>query len=83
MPHGFRGPPPRPQQLAPRWAVAVADLPLHEVFRGLKLAEQGLADGTASSADLLEDLLVESGERVAKFCAKSVRVLGINFNLVP
>ncbi len=51
----------------------------HWYFLGLELAGTGLAHGTASSANLLEDHLVQSGERVTEFCAKSVRVHGIKF----
>jgi hypothetical protein len=44
---------------------------------GDELAGQGLGRGTTSSAAFLEDLLVESCERVVEFCPKRVRRHGI------
>ncbi len=46
---------------------------------GDKLAGQGLGRRTSPRAGYLEDVLVESGERVEELCPKFVRGYGIKF----
>ncbi len=76
---------------APPWRGALAEPGCDVVGAGLaggrvfghgcslrdKLADQGLGHGMSPSAGFLEDVLVESSERVAELCTKFVSGHGI------